>query len=97
VPKEDPVTDPITRGLGIAPRTIFAVHLNYRGRAAQRGRIPGNASYFLKPVSSLAAGDGEVVRPDGTELLAFEGEIALVIGRPRVGSIRPTAGRTSAG
>ena len=59
---------------------IIAVHLNYRSRAAQRGRTPSVPSYFLKPPSSLA-GDGDVVvRPRGTELLAFEGEVALVIG-----------------
>jgi 5-oxopent-3-ene-1,2,5-tricarboxylate decarboxylase/2-hydroxyhepta-2,4-diene-1,7-dioate isomerase len=75
------MADPVLRGLGIACRTIVAVHLNYRGRAAQRGRIPRHGSYFLKAASSLAASDGEVVRPEGTELLGFEGEIALVIGK----------------
>ena len=62
-----------------APSKIIAVHLNYHSRAAQRGRVPTEPSYFLKPTSSLSAG-GEVVRPRGTELLAFEGEIAVVIG-----------------
>ena len=38
--------------------------------------------YFLKPSSSLAATGGTLERPAGTELLAFEGEIALVIGEP---------------
>lgn len=58
---------------------IIAVHLNYRSRAAQRGRVPAVPSYFLKPPSSLA-GDGDVVvRPRRTELLAFEGEVAIVI------------------
>jgi 2-keto-4-pentenoate hydratase/2-oxohepta-3-ene-1,7-dioic acid hydratase in catechol pathway/regulator of RNase E activity RraA len=64
-----------------APSKILAVHLNYASRAAQRGRTPAVPSYFLKPPSSLA-GDGDpIVRPPGTELLTFEGEIALVIGR----------------
>ncbi len=59
---------------------VVAVHLNYRSRAEQRGRVPGVPSYFLKPPSSIA-GDGDpLVRPPGTELLAFEGEIAVVIG-----------------
>jgi hypothetical protein len=40
------------------------------------------ASYFFKASSSLAASGGVVERPAGTELLAFEGEIALVIGEP---------------
>ena len=57
----------------------MAVHLNYRSRAAERGRRPEVPSYFLKATSSLAA-PGKVERPGGTELLGFEGEIALVIG-----------------
>ena len=60
---------------------IIAVHINYAGRAAQRGQVPEAPSYFFKPPSSLA-GDGDpIVRPQGTELLTFEGEIAVVIGR----------------
>lgn len=62
-----------------APSKVFAVHLNYRSRAEQRGRTPSEPSYFLKPPSSVA-GDGELVRPQGTELLAFEGEVAVIIG-----------------
>ncbi|QIM17365.1 fumarylacetoacetate hydrolase family protein [Leucobacter insecticola] len=64
------------------PGKIIAVHLNYPSRIAQRGRVPAQPSYFLKPASSLAATGGTVERPAGTELLAFEGEIALVIGTP---------------
>ncbi|MGX1793379.1 fumarylacetoacetate hydrolase family protein [Microbacterium sp. NPDC055312] len=59
---------------------IIAVHLNYVSRADQRGRRPAAPSYFFKPASSLAGTDGVVERPAGTELLAFEGEIALIIG-----------------
>ncbi|MDY6055069.1 fumarylacetoacetate hydrolase family protein [Micrococcus sp.] len=65
----------------MAPGKVIAVHLAYESRAAQRGRRPQEPSYFLKPASSLAGSGGEAVRPAGTELLAFEGEIALVIGR----------------
>ncbi|MFF1574718.1 fumarylacetoacetate hydrolase family protein [Leifsonia sp. NPDC058292] len=64
------------------PGKIIAVHLNYRSRAAQRGRTPATPSYFLKPSSSVATTGGAIERPAGTELLAFEGEIALIIGRP---------------
>jgi 5-oxopent-3-ene-1,2,5-tricarboxylate decarboxylase / 2-hydroxyhepta-2,4-diene-1,7-dioate isomerase len=68
---------------GIAtPGKIVAVHLNYRSRAEQRGRTPAQPSYFLKPSSSLAATGSTLERPSGAELLAFEGEIALVIGEP---------------
>ncbi|MCU1478153.1 MAG: hypothetical protein JWQ64_2846 [Subtercola sp.] len=61
-------------------KKIIAVHINYPSRAAQRGRTPAFASYFLKPTSSIALSGSEIERPAGTELLAFEGEIALIIG-----------------
>jgi regulator of RNase E activity RraA/2-keto-4-pentenoate hydratase/2-oxohepta-3-ene-1,7-dioic acid hydratase in catechol pathway len=63
------------------PGTIVAVHLSYRSRAAERGRTPPWPSYFLKPSSTLADSGDPVARPPGCELLAFEGEVALVIGR----------------
>jgi 2-keto-4-pentenoate hydratase/2-oxohepta-3-ene-1,7-dioic acid hydratase in catechol pathway/regulator of RNase E activity RraA len=63
------------------PTKIVAVHLNYRSRAEQRGRTPEHPSYFLKPVSSLA-GDGDpIVRPQGCELLTFEAEVAVIVGK----------------
>lgn len=65
---------------GVACSKVLAVHLNYHSRAAQRGRTPSIPSYFLKPPSSLSAG-GPVVRPRGAELLSFEGEIAVIVGR----------------
>jgi 5-oxopent-3-ene-1,2,5-tricarboxylate decarboxylase / 2-hydroxyhepta-2,4-diene-1,7-dioate isomerase len=63
------------------PGKIIAVHLNYQSRAEQRGRTPAQPSYFFKPASSVAASGGTLERPAGTELLAYEGEIALIIGR----------------
>ena len=72
---------PTPSPLGESTRTVIAVHLNYRSRAAQRGRVPAAPSYFLKPPSSLC-GSGDLVRPANCELLAFEGEVAVVIGSP---------------
>ena len=63
----------------VRPTKVVAVHLNYRSRAEQRGRVPSEPSYFLKPPSSVSDG-GPVVRPKGTELLAYEGEIAVILG-----------------
>ncbi|MFT3864280.1 MAG: fumarylacetoacetate hydrolase family protein [Solirubrobacterales bacterium] len=81
ISERDPGASP-ARPLGLAPSKVIAVHLSYRSRAEQRGRVPAHPSYFLKPPSSLA-GDGDpVARPAGAELLNFEGEIALVIGEP---------------
>jgi 2-keto-4-pentenoate hydratase/2-oxohepta-3-ene-1,7-dioic acid hydratase in catechol pathway/regulator of RNase E activity RraA len=69
-------------GLPGRPGKIIAVHLSYASRAEQRGRRPAVPSYFFKPASSVAASGSTLERPAGTELLAFEGEIALVIGTP---------------
>ncbi len=63
------------------PGKVVAVHVSYRSRAAERGTMPAWPSYFLKPPSSLAESGDPVARPPGCELLAFEGEVALVIGR----------------
>jgi 5-oxopent-3-ene-1,2,5-tricarboxylate decarboxylase / 2-hydroxyhepta-2,4-diene-1,7-dioate isomerase len=66
--------------MNLVPSKIIAVHLSYRSRAEERGRIPAQPSYFLKAPSTLSVHDTPVARPKGCELLAFEGEIALVIG-----------------
>ncbi|GGE99942.1 fumarylacetoacetate hydrolase family protein [Mycetocola zhadangensis] len=71
------MTDPGTS----RPGKIIAVHLNYRSRADQRGRVPATPSYFFKPSSSITRSGGSLERPSGAELLAFEGEIALILGR----------------
>jgi len=72
-------TEPL--GTDFSPGKIIALHLNYPSRIAQRGRKPKFPSFFLKPTSSLAFSGGTVERPEGTELLAFEGEVALIIGK----------------
>ncbi|WP_028921344.1 fumarylacetoacetate hydrolase family protein [Pseudonocardia acaciae] len=88
--------DPVSTALGLRPGKVIAVHLNYPSRAAQRGRTPRHGSYFLKAPSSLAADGGEVARPEGTELLAFEGEVALVIGT-RARAVSPEDGWSHVG
>lgn len=64
----------------VAAGKIIAVHISYESRAAERGRRPKVPSYFFKPASSVASSGDSVERPAGTELLAFEGEIALIVG-----------------
>lgn len=76
------MTDSRFSGLPKRPGKIIAVHLSYGSRADQRGRRPAAPSYFYKTSSSVAASGSELGRPAGIELLAFEGEIALVIGEP---------------
>ncbi len=63
------------------PGKVVALHLNYPSRIEQRGRNPKFPGYFLKATSSIATTGSTIERPAGTELLAFEGEIALVIGK----------------
>ena len=73
------------------PGKVVGVHLSYRSRAAERGTMPAWPSYFLKPSSTLAGSGDPVARPPGCELLAFEGEVALVIGR-RARRVSPADG-----
>lgn len=64
------------------PTKIIAVHLNYRSRVEEfMGRLGPAPTYFHKPVSSLNAHGGAVVRPERCKYLNYEGEIAVVIGR----------------
>lgn len=63
------------------PGKVIALHLNYPSRIAQRGRSPKFPGYFLKAGTSIARTGATIERPAGTELLAYEGEIALVIGQ----------------
>ena len=87
---------PVSLPAGVFPSVVVAVHVNYASRAAQRGRMPAEPSYFLKPPSSLA-GDATIVRPQGAELLVCEGEIAIVIGADTVCDVDPAAGAAAIG
>lgn len=62
------------------PGKVIALHLNYPSRIEQRGRSPKFPGYFIKAGSSIANSGDTIARPQGTELLAYEGEIALIIG-----------------
>lgn len=71
------------------PTKIICLHLNYTSRYFElRGKRPndrseyGTPTYFMKPVTTLNAHGGEVVRPEGYRYLNYEGEVAIVIGRP---------------
>jgi 5-oxopent-3-ene-1,2,5-tricarboxylate decarboxylase/2-hydroxyhepta-2,4-diene-1,7-dioate isomerase len=64
------------------PTKLVCVHLNYESRRAEFQAALGPApTYFHKPVSSLNAHDGRVIRPPRCRFLNYEGEIAIVIGR----------------
>jgi len=66
----------------VEPTKIVCVHLNYESRRAEFLAELGPApTYFHKPISSLNAHGGDVVRPPRCRFLNYEGEIAIVIGR----------------
>src|SRR5699024_893489 len=63
------------------PGKVVGLHLNYPSRIQQRGRTPKCPGNILKANSSIATTGSTIERPAGTELLAYEGEIALIIGK----------------
>ncbi len=66
----------------VAPSKILCVHLNHISRVEEfQTSLPPAPTFFHKPVSSLNAHEGHVVRPERCEWLNYEGEIAIVIGR----------------
>lgn len=66
----------------VEPTKIIAVHLNYESRVDEfMTKLPPAPTYFHKPITSLTSHQSNVVRPEGTEWLNYEGEIAIVIGK----------------
>jgi len=71
------------------PSKIICLHLNYKSRYYEfRGKRHADSSeygapnYFMKPITTLNAHGGEIIRPEGYKYLNFESEIAIVIGKP---------------
>jgi 5-oxopent-3-ene-1,2,5-tricarboxylate decarboxylase/2-hydroxyhepta-2,4-diene-1,7-dioate isomerase len=70
----------------VVPSKILCVHLNHASRVKEFGAtLPAAPTYFHKPISSLNAHGGEIVRPPRCRFLNYEGEIAIVIGEPTKG------------
>lgn len=82
----------------VQPSKIIACHLNYKSRVDEfMTKLPPAPTYFHKPVSSLNAHKGEVVRPERCNYLNFEGEIAIVIGKTSRNVSQAEAGEVIAG
>jgi 2-keto-4-pentenoate hydratase/2-oxohepta-3-ene-1,7-dioic acid hydratase in catechol pathway len=65
------------------PQKIVCAGINYRAHAAETGReLPKQPSMFARFVDTLVGHDGEMVRPKISTHFDFEGELAVVIGRP---------------
>ncbi len=67
----------------VVPTKIICVHLNHRSRVEEfMTTLPPAPTYFHKPTTSLNAHRHPVVRPRRSLYLNYEGEIAIVIGKP---------------
>jgi 2-keto-4-pentenoate hydratase/2-oxohepta-3-ene-1,7-dioic acid hydratase in catechol pathway len=67
----------------VDPSKIVCVGRNYREHAAELGNeAPSEPLLFFKPPSSLLAPGGEIRRPKLSARIDFEGELAVVIGKP---------------
>lgn len=65
------------------PRHIFCAGLNYTDHAAETGKAaPAAPRMFLRASSSLTGHGRPVIRPRVSDKLDFEGELAVVIGKP---------------
>ena len=67
----------------VEPSKIVCVGRNYREHAAELNHdIPTEPLLFFKPLSSLLAPGGTLVRPKISTRTDYEGELGVVIGRP---------------
>lgn len=65
------------------PEKILCAGINYRAHAAETGRAPPRApSIFSRFADTLVGHEGEMIRPRVSREFDFEGELALIIGRP---------------
>jgi 2-keto-4-pentenoate hydratase/2-oxohepta-3-ene-1,7-dioic acid hydratase in catechol pathway len=65
------------------PEKILCAGINYRSHAAETGReLPKQPSMFIRLANTLTGHEGEMIRPSVSQSFDFEGELAVVIGRP---------------
>ena len=65
------------------PAKILCAGINYRSHAAETGReLPKQPSMFIRFTDTLVGHDGELIRPNVSDNFDFEGELAVVIGKP---------------
>jgi len=67
----------------VEPSKIICVGRNYREHAAELGNeVPVEPLLFFKPPSSLLAPGQTIRRPRLSERVDFEGELAVIVGKP---------------
>jgi 2-keto-4-pentenoate hydratase/2-oxohepta-3-ene-1,7-dioic acid hydratase in catechol pathway len=65
------------------PEKILCAGINYRGHAAETGReLPKRPSMFARFADTLVGHGGDMIRPRVSAEFDFEGELAVVIGKP---------------
>ena len=65
------------------PGKILCAGINYRAHAAETGReMPMQPSMFVRFDDTLVGHGGEMIRPSVSDNFDFEGELAMVIGKP---------------
>jgi 5-oxopent-3-ene-1,2,5-tricarboxylate decarboxylase/2-hydroxyhepta-2,4-diene-1,7-dioate isomerase len=65
------------------PTKIICAHLNYESRRVEFGvSAPAAPNYVQRPTTSLNSHGGQLERPHGCQFFNYEGELAVVIGRP---------------
>lgn len=76
------------------PTKIVCAGLNYKGHAREMGHeLPTEPVIFLKPPTSVVGHGAEIRIPDGHDVVDYEAELALVIGR-RAHKVTPEQART---
>jgi 2-keto-4-pentenoate hydratase/2-oxohepta-3-ene-1,7-dioic acid hydratase in catechol pathway len=64
------------------PGKVVCIGRNYAAHAAEGGaEVPTFPEVFMRGATSLIPHQGSIIRPRCSEMLDFEGEIALVIGK----------------
>ena len=65
------------------PTKILCIHLNYDSRRVEfRAPMLETPTYFQKPLTALNSHRGSLCRPAGHKYLNYEGEVAVIIGKP---------------
>jgi 2-keto-4-pentenoate hydratase/2-oxohepta-3-ene-1,7-dioic acid hydratase in catechol pathway len=67
----------------VTPSKIVAIGLNYADHAAEANReLPKEPMLFIKPSTAVIGPGDEIIYPPQTSNLHYEGELAIVIGKP---------------
>lgn len=80
------------------PAKIFCIGTNYEEHRAETGRArPDYPTTFTRFANTLVGHGGAMIKPKSSEMLDFEGELAVIIGRggrhiPQAGAFAHVAG-----